>query len=83
MTPLQACLPSVFPLDVVDLTPQYDLVGIDQVGDFHVVLFEPAIDMATAATVDTGDGDTQPVVGAQHLCAGASAANGEGRSEGK
>ena len=54
---------------------QHLLVGIDQVGDFHVGLFQPAADVAAAAAVDAGHGDAQPVVGPEHAGCGRGAAD--------
>ena len=63
--------------DVIQFPRQDLLVGIDEVGDFHVVLVEPAIDVTAAAAVDAGHRDAQAIVGAQNPGCGAGATDGE------
>jgi hypothetical protein len=58
---------------------KYSLIGIDNVGDFHIVLIKPALDVAAASTVYTRYGDTQAVIGAYNLRSGLTTVYGKCR----
>jgi hypothetical protein len=49
---------------ILQLLCQYVLIGINKVGDFHIVLFQPALDVTAASTVYACYSNTQPVIGA-------------------
>src|SRR5207247_1107026 len=51
-------------------------VGVDEVGDLHVLHAGPGTHVASAAAVESGDGDADGVVGAEHAAGGLGAGDG-------
>ena len=67
--------------DLVHLAGDLLLVRVDEVGDLHVFLTKPAVDMAAAAPFQAGHRDAEPVIrtmyadlplGSANQCSGAS-----------
>ena len=60
--PLGVELALGLPPDLVHLAGDRLLVRVDEVGDLHIFLAQPAVDVAAAAPVQAGHRDAEPVV---------------------
>src|SRR6266850_2235924 len=70
--------PGLLPLlDCVGLIRGLRRIGVDQIGDLHLLLAGPFADVAAAAAATAGDADANRVVGADDLARRLRAGNGK------
>jgi hypothetical protein len=62
---------------ILHLLRQHSLIGIDKVGDFHIVLVQPALHVTAASAVYACYGNTQTVIGAYSSTMGFGAEHGK------